>query len=459
MTNAKLKLVAKRFLVTSCVLPRMHFWSRVGQSSSDLNQCIHAIDSALRNFGQLLTGTESLSDECWEQIQQPLRWGGLGLTNPLKTAEDIRKRATLECRKAIQSQKLSFDCASLDKMIVPILNSICPNQINGFLSTSEKENTIRSFQTGSQFLQATWKEKFQRVLHCRDEAPPVESWTHKAKIRSIGGTGALGFLNSLPNPKFSLSDQQMVMAAQIILGIVPNMGHRCSEQPPSLVQSQRIIDCPQTRGIRSWRHNQQRDLLASFARKLGYQVIVEPLLESLTTSEESFMGGKRGDLLINGNHLPNELLVDFVVTHPDSQSHVHKAANTRGIAARIAEQSKRTKYRTFTEKMRPGMEFIPASMECYGLVGQPTRRLINRLLDYAPALTVYDKSIERSKCIYKLSSTCWKFLCNMYLHMRHLHYLDQCHLHISNYTCNGIDQTVSSEYTQEIHLIESVTVS
>jgi hypothetical protein len=68
--------------------------------------------------------------------------------------------------------------------------------------------------------------------------------------------------------------------------------------------------------------------------------------------------------------------IDISVVHPPSTHLLHRAASTAGAAATHRDHQKRTTY----SRLEPnGYEFVPVSVESFGLLSQPAMKLLHTL--------------------------------------------------------------------------------
>jgi hypothetical protein len=69
-------------------------------------------------------------------------------------------------------------------------------------------------------------------------------------------------------------------------------------------------------------------------------------------------------------------IADVSVVHPLSTHLLHRAASTAGAAASHRDHQKRTTY----SRLEPnGYEFVPVSVESFGLLSQPAMKLLHTL--------------------------------------------------------------------------------
>jgi hypothetical protein len=71
--------------------------------------------------------------------------------------------------------------------------------------------------------------------------------------------------------------------------------------------------------------------------------------------------------------------------HPLCLTYVAAASQTRGAVASLPNRSK---YRAHAGHLHPGHTFVSATVETYGLQGEPVMRYVRTLNDIAPACSL-----------------------------------------------------------------------
>jgi hypothetical protein len=234
-----------------------------------------------------------------------------------------------------------------------------------------------------QLLQNTHKllvREAGRGLTSRDDIRVAEAQRAVARLHSVTGPGAAGWLTALPlTPALTFTPGEFKFACRFRLGLSQPAcrdlgGGACVCGQPVDPSGTHLLVCS-TGPERTLRHDCLRDTVASclFSRaRIPYQ------REVLLGHAGVAAGGlqQRMDLVA---YPPAGKVqhIDFFVTLATSTSHAAKAAKTPGAAVADGEQDKVRKYGEAVAAA--GGELRPFGVEAHGRLGETARRVVAEL--------------------------------------------------------------------------------
>ena len=200
----------------------------------------------------------------------------------------------------------------------------------------------------------------------------------QAVQRSASGKGAGAWLCAPCLPAHTLSDQQYLVAAlRRVHAIIPGMQGLCQHRKPNGAICGMELDA---RGVHAascscggWRvrkHNAAVRCLGEWAEELGADVLYEQHVPTANTNAEA-----RLDLIIYHEKFKQRAIIDVTIVNTAVAEYISRGSSTTdGLAADVAESSKRRKYSEAT--------IVPFAIEEHGRLGDDALRLIRTL---APA--------------------------------------------------------------------------
>ena len=325
-------------------------WTYVQRTIPNIGDLFEPLEKCIREkFIPALIGRH-ISDTERKILALPVRLGGIGIPNPVMTADH------------------EFS-ASVD--ITHSLTEIICNQENNFnnYDKAEVENIIKR----------TKAAKNERVK--TDATNIVNSVDDKMKriIELAQEKGAGVWLTTIPTQSlgFALNKQQFQDALCLRYGWkVPNTPNYCKCKEENSIDHALIC---QKGGYSAMRHNRLRDLEAELMREVCNDVRIEP--ELLPLANDGMVSGNRAlkprlDVSGHGIWGPQEkTFLDIRVMHPNAPSYIGKDLAT------VYKQHESAKKRTYNERIiqiEKG-SFTPIVFSTFGGMGIEAERYHKRL--------------------------------------------------------------------------------
>ena len=290
-------------------------WTFLQRTVEGISHLFQPLEDAIRN--QLIPSFvgRQVSDLERRMLALPYRHGGLGIRNPVLTA-DCEYKSSVEV-------------------------------------TAELTNLIRRQETDLRLLDAdTVKERKKQLSADKETALKNEkqaiSAALDAKQRKMfecaGEKGASSWLSALPLRKYGyvLNKQEMRDAIRLRYGWhIPETPAFCGCGKRNSFDH--IFVCKKG-GYVNMRHNAVRDMEAKLMRKVCSDVKVEPMLIPTDAERATCTTAERARLDVSGRGVWSQYersFVDIAVTHPTAESHVGKKMDK---LYREFEQAKKRKY-------------------------------------------------------------------------------------------------------------------
>ena len=281
----------------------------------------------------------------------PYRCGGMGILNPMKTAQlefDTSKRITADLSDIILRQDLSL--AALDRGKI----AECKSEMKRLKGEALKQECL--------LLHEGLDPKVSRLLKAAQETG-ASSWLAALPIQRLG---------------YVLNKQEFRDAIALRYGWeIPDMPKFCACGTRNSIDH--VLTCKKG-GYVSMRHNALRNTEGKLMEEVCKDVSIEPGL--LPTVRERVNAnadnGARLDVAARGVWSACEkTFFDVVVAHPNAESHVSKSL---GALYREKERLKKSKYNDRVINVEKGT-FTPLVFTTTGGMGPECQRLNKRLAE------------------------------------------------------------------------------
>jgi hypothetical protein len=301
-------------------------WTFIQRTMSNISHLFVPLEHTIRNkFIPAVIGRH-ISDTEREIVSLPVRLGGLGIENPVVSAD----------RETSGSMKVTESLASLIKSQEQTLDNYNHTSVNTIVSVLKvaKEEEL--------------KQKLKTIMSSVDEN------THRAlQLAQEQGSGA--WLNALPiqSLKYVLNKQEFRDSIRLRYGWhIPNIPFHCVCGERNDVDHALIC---QRGGHVIFRHNRLRDVNAEALRQVCYNVEVEPELLPIESTDFKVIGKNaqraRLDIAANGLWGPfQKTMFDVRVFHPNCKSYrnkslkdlysMHEKQKTRDYQHRVLQTEK-----------------------------------------------------------------------------------------------------------------------
>jgi hypothetical protein len=328
-----------------------HRWTFLQRTVEGVSQLFQPLEDAIRNLLIPAVVGRHVSDLERRLLALPYRHGGLGVRNPVNTA-DTEYRSSVEV-------------------------------------TAELTNLICRQVTDLRMLDADRVKEKKREIHANnetalmDEAQAISTFLdekQKKLLQCAGEKGASSWLSALPLQKFGYVLNKREFRDAICL----RYGWDIPETPAFCGCGARnsfdhILVCMKG-GYVSMRHNALRDVEAKIMQEVCSDVKVEPML--LPTDEERTAGSTavRARLDVSARGVwgrCERTFVDVRVTHPTAQSYVAKSMQQQYSEN---EREKKNKYNDRIINTEKG-SFTPLVFSTAGGMGPECERFNKRLAE------------------------------------------------------------------------------
>ena len=226
------------------------------------------IEEKLRqDFLPKVTGQNYISDIERDIMSLPARLGGLGVRNPVKTADESHeasRKITLPLVNKIRKQETDEEDENNEKDENDDLKKI-KRQIAAEKRAKEKKERNEILQKLQQ--QETETDHPQHRKKKKKRPPDVLT----RAMESAAQKGTSSWLTSMPNQTHELNKQEWRDSMALRYGWLPkNLPQMCSCSSKNSVQH--ALDC-KLGGFIHMRHNRMRDLFADLLKKAGCKAV------------------------------------------------------------------------------------------------------------------------------------------------------------------------------------------
>ena len=319
---------------------------------------LQSIDLMVRSTLTTCTNVQ-LSDQAWAQASLPLRHGGLG----------VRKVADLALPCYIASLHATRDLTQQILTGLPAGNQDVPPSLSAALEAfriRHPDSVIPEADDAEK--QRNWDDvscstTFQEIV---DTAHQV----HRARLKAAKEPHSGAWLNATPLPRLGLhlDDATVRISVALRVGATICESHtcRCGRRVDTL--GHHGLSCQFSEG-RLPRHANLNDVVKRALAAAGIPSWLEPV--GLDRGD-----GRRPDgVTIFPYHQGKCLTWDATCVDTFSSTAVVDSAITPGSAAMAAEERKRNRYSTLTDRYL----FEPVAIETTGVMGPSTRSFLQRL--------------------------------------------------------------------------------
>ena len=342
----------------------LHRWNYVQRTIPDIGHCFQPLEDVIRNdFIPRLVG-RPISDHEREIFELPVRHGGLGIPNPVKTSEE-------EFRNSIFiTSKLAKQVYNQDIEASPDINDIRANKLSidqgKDLRYKKRVKELRDNPETSMYM--------RRLLDLSCEKG-AGAWLTALPIQSIG---------------YALNKEDFIGGIKLRYGFrIPKLPMHCGCGKQNSIDHS--LTCA-TGGYVIFRHNRIRDTVAKILKEVCIDVKTEPALipvEADFNRQEigNKTEGARLDVSCLGIWSPLEkTLMDVRIFHPCAPSYMSKSIET------LYTDNERSKKRAYNARVIniEKATFVPLVFSTHGGMGKECRTLLKRV-----ATKIADKRGER----------------------------------------------------------------
>ena len=294
---------------------------------------------------------KQVSDFERKLLSLPLRYGGIGLLNPVETAEhEYIASTTITESMTEQIFNQDMDISKIDKGQM--------RQLKNAMKT-QKENKLQSKMTD---LKIEMNERDRRYFEGAQEKG-ASAWLSCLPIKDIG---------------YSLNKREFRDAISLRYGWkISDTPKHCACGKPNCIEH--TLTCPKG-GYVNMRHNAVRNTEASLMKEVCKDVQIEPMLlpvgDTQLNSGSSTENQARLDIAARGVWSPNErTFFDVRITHPTSPSYMNKSTER---LLKINEQEKIRKYNDRVLQVEKA-SFVPLVYTTNGGMSKQCERLHKQL--------------------------------------------------------------------------------
>ena len=273
-------------------------WTFLQRTVHDTNEMFQPVENAIRELLIPAICGRKVTDIERRMLSLPYRYGGLGIRNPVKTAdrEYIASSGVTEQLTNLICQQIT-DIMQLDREKV--------KERKQQLSTEKEIEIKNEFETISQMVD----EKTKKLLLCAQEKG-ASSWLSALPIKKLG---------------YSLNKREFRDAVSLRYGWpIPDTPAFCGCGGNNSIDH--ILTCKRG-GYVSMRHNALRNIEGELMRNVCKDIKIEPtLIPTQNETAGSNVEGARLDISAIGLWSDYErTFFDVRVTHPTAESHMKKS--------------------------------------------------------------------------------------------------------------------------------------
>ena len=331
-------------------------WSYVQRTIPDISELFQPLEDVIRHeLIPVLLGTH-IDDRLRSLLALPVSMGGLGLDNPVESANRIYSQSRF-CTEPLVDHLLSEEPHNFSKIIE--LDKAVSTKIN------ECEQASRERQLNDQkLIYAKMDTVAQRMMKLNTE-PGASSWLTARPIESLGE---------------ELSKQEFIDAMRLRFALhFPDLNLRCACGKDNDVNH--ALSCPKG-GYTMMRHDRVRDTVAEILSYAGVKgVEIERLLQPCDdfTSQlkhwNNIAPDARMDVVGTGLWQPDQLVfLDVRVIHPNSASYISKEPSN------LYKEHEQRKKRDYLRRVQlvEGGAFVPLITSTTGGLGGQFQTVLKR---------------------------------------------------------------------------------
>jgi hypothetical protein len=401
----KLLLLRKSLQVKVSHLARCAEYTHIRQALLMVEQAV------MQSILQIVGRDESMLDT--EQLQLPLRKGGLGL-QCLTASDGLACKAGFIAAAALTQEAMATapECLQpfrgesgvLLQQVWQQITATCTCKGICTCTQLEAVSLPEALDAGTlSSLQHVMSQKLADQRHdallgkyesmAQHAETKAVAEQHLARLLSLQHGVATAWLNIMPTKdSWEIDDSTVKSALRFMLGVSPGppeqtyfkcvCGYRGSD-------CHHAMTCDKMSGHRTWRHNHVQAAVRYGATTAGCDTSWEPKEGLMKDKELGDKGyGKRGDILIS--MLDDLLMVDISCVHPAGETMRGKASKQAGAAATARDKAKRWDH---AKDGTPGYTFVPFSIETYGQLGVEADKLLKDLASEAASTGVWERDV------------------------------------------------------------------
>ena len=355
-----------------------HRWSYLQRTIPDISHCFEPLEKVIKDeFIPTLVG-RPISDHEREIFELPVRYGGLGISNPVRTADSEFKNSIYV------TEKLTGQIYEQDITSRPDLRDI---------SARKKHVDERK----------EWEHR-HRYKELRNSPKTSQYMQRLLDLACEKGAGA--WLTALPIQAlgYSFNKEDVVGSIKLRYGFkISKMPIYCGCGKKNSIDH--AITCPKG-GYVIFRHNKVRDTFAKILKEVCTDVKTEPCLIPIEADFNSDIAGNKSDgarldVSCVGIWSPLErTLMDVRIFHPCSPSYMTKSVD------RLYADNENSKKRAYNARVInvEKATFVPLVFSTHGGMGQECRTVLKRI-----ATKIADKRGERYSSIINHLTTRLRF--------------------------------------------------
>jgi hypothetical protein len=328
-----------------------HRWSYLQRTVPDISNCFEPLEKVIREeFIPVLVG-RSISDHERCIFELPVRFGGMGVSNPVKTADNEFKNSMYV------SEKLTAQIYDQDTSSQPDLTDIRARKKH---VDDEKDSEHLKVFTD---LKSKSSPHMQRLLDLACEKG-AGAWITALPIQALG---------------YALNKEDFVGSIKLRYGFkIANMPIHCGCGKQNSIDHALI--CPKG-GYVIFRHNRVRDTFAKILTEVCTDVKTEPPLIPIAADfNKNLTGNKcdgaRLDVSCVGIWSPlQRTLMDVRIFHPCAPSYMSKSVK------QLYSENERSKKRMYNARVInvEKATFVPLILSTHGGMGPECKTLVKRV--------------------------------------------------------------------------------
>ena len=364
------------------------------------------IGAALARFHGLLIASlnrivgSPLDDAARAQAALPIKWGGLGILDPARTAYAAFVSSSLQTRSlqaailGAQDWTVPGTQAALDALSALLPGRAMGEDTAGHEPRWTLEGLGEELPRQRTLLEPVYEAAFAQLTS-------AGSLFDKARLRACASDTAGAFLTALPVPWMKLDSREMSIACKLRLGLPVYPRSERNGLCPACKnhtldpQGHHALICS-SQGDRISRHNHLCVVLATFIRSCAHGLVTMETPGLIPGS-----GDKPGDVTMTNWHQGKTACFDVTAVSPFAESCVTRAATVCGFAAAAAEERKDSK--AFDKCEAQGLHFVPLAVEVFGTWGKLACEAFGTLADLAAGRSGRTRAEELNQFLQRMA--------------------------------------------------------
>ena len=325
-------------------------WTFLQRTVEGISEMFQPVEDAIREFLIPAICGRQVSDFERRMLSLPYRYGGLGIRNPVKTAD----------REYAMSSGVTEELTRLICQQVTDMTQLDKNKMKERKEELKKEKEAEIRNEYEQVYQIV-DDKTKKLLLCAQEKG-ASSWLSSLPIKKLG---------------YSLNKREFRDAIHLRYGwLIPDIPEFCSCGSENSMNH--ILTCKKG-GYVAMRHNALRNLEGNLMQSVCRDVKIEPsLITTQNVNGGNTAEGARLDISAVGLWSPYErTFFDIRVTHPTADSHMMKSLKT------LYREHENQKKRSYNDRIInvERATFTPLVFTTTGGMGPECYRMNKRLAE------------------------------------------------------------------------------